>query len=108
MAGFIGKKDVDVETKLKKVETLFGKKKALSEEETKKKKETPKEEPKKKKEAPKEEEVKAPGVPVSFKDYKNTEISSGKLQLKVVKADLTRDTETFGQMDPFVELKMGE
>ena len=31
----------------------------------------------------------------------------GRLELTVVKAELTRDTETIGKMDPYVIVKIG-
>ena len=35
-------------------------------------------------------------------------MSKGELILKVIEARLERDTETFGQMDPIVELSYGD
>ena len=37
-----------------------------------------------------------------------TAIDIGILSLTVIEADLTRDTETFGKMDPFVKFTYGD
>ena len=37
-----------------------------------------------------------------------TAVNIGILSLNVIEAELTRDTETFGKMDPFVKFKYGE
>ena len=32
----------------------------------------------------------------------------GTLKIKIIEANLTRDTEMFGKMDPYLELKIGD